>query len=191
MRNSQCLINALTGNVGTRTNLSGNPTYQELVAGFRFRLCAAARTCLIRFEADAAKRGSARSRFTSASVAALTCARVLVRDRFAFGMVQLAANEPVKYVPDGTPAASFTRNHVLPTGYCLINALTGKVGTGTNLSDYPTNQELRSADRPDLLASDFPIGVREENRPQPKASTGACHCTVRNAIQRFALLLVL
>ncbi len=29
-RSAQCLINALTGQVGTGSHLSGNPTYQEL-----------------------------------------------------------------------------------------------------------------------------------------------------------------
>lgn len=28
----QCLINAVSGEVGTRSNMSGNPTYQELTA---------------------------------------------------------------------------------------------------------------------------------------------------------------
>ena len=62
-----------------------------------------------------ATRGWASSRFTSARVAALTCVRVLMRDRFVFSMVHIVTNDLLESVPSETLVPSFTRNHVLLT----------------------------------------------------------------------------
>jgi hypothetical protein len=82
--------------------MSEKATYQDL-AGIS----------LIRFAADIATRGLASSRNTSARVAALTCARVLVLDSFDFSMVHIVTNDLLKSVLSVTPVPSFTHNHVL------------------------------------------------------------------------------
>jgi hypothetical protein len=70
----------------------------------------------------AVTRGSASSRFTSARVAALTCVRVMVRDRFVFSMVHIGTSDLLVSVPSGAPVPGFKRNFVLLTGRHLINA---------------------------------------------------------------------
>ena len=45
----------------------------------------------VRFAADAGDRGSASIRFTSASVAALTCTRVMLRDRDSLVLTMVQA----------------------------------------------------------------------------------------------------
>lgn len=76
---------------------------------------------------------------------------------------------------------------------------TARVSCGATTLRLPTvaqdaaarEREWGSEVDADFLASDFSSGIREENRPRPKPSTRACHYTVRNAVRRFSLLLVL
>jgi hypothetical protein len=82
------------------------PGLQEPASPLHNCTLAAARISLVRFTTDAATRGWASSRFVSASVAALTCVRVLLRDRFVFSMVHLVTNDLLKSVPFGVPVPS-------------------------------------------------------------------------------------
>lgn len=68
-----------------------------------------ARISLIRFIADAATRGRASGRVMSVRVAALTCARVFVRDPFVFRMVPLVTKKLLESVLSGTPVPRFMR----------------------------------------------------------------------------------
>jgi hypothetical protein len=127
--------------------LSGYPTNQDLVARFRRSLRAAARTCLVRFKAEAAKRGSASRFFTSASVATLTCARVMLRDRFAFGMVHVATNDLIQRIPFGTSVPSLTRYQILQTGISLINPLRTSAFLPNDCQERASTTKLRHAQR--------------------------------------------
>jgi hypothetical protein len=57
-------------------------------------------------------RGWASSRLTSALVAAFTCSRVMVRDRFVFSMVHFVTKYRLESVPSGTRVPGFTRSLV-------------------------------------------------------------------------------
>jgi hypothetical protein len=79
--------------------LSGYPTNQDLA-------------CM---RGATVARDWASRRFTSARVADLTCARVLVRDPFVFSMVHVVNNDLLESVPSGNLVPSFTRHLVLLT----------------------------------------------------------------------------